>query len=82
MPLQGKAEYPSYRTIFSAAAAGITMLATGAVYMVLGGTTPPTAGLAVAKPLVGAIGTYFLVNTSFVGDRAVIEPHLRRDMGA
>ncbi len=63
---KAKAEYPSYRTIFSAAAAGITMLTTGAVYMMLGGTTPPTAGLAVAKPLVGAIGTYFLVNTSLI----------------
>ena len=63
---KAKAEYPLYRTIFSAAAAGITMLATGAVYMILGGTTPPTAAFAVAKPLVGAIGTYFLFNTSLV----------------
>ena len=63
---KAKAPYPSYRTIFSAAAAGITMLATGAVYTMLGGTTPPTAALAVAKPLVGAIGTYFLVNTSLI----------------
>jgi signal transduction histidine kinase/CheY-like chemotaxis protein len=63
---KAKAEYPLYRTIFSAAAAGITMLATGAVYMILGGTTPPPAALAVAKPLVGAIGTYFLVNTSLI----------------
>jgi len=63
---KAKATYPVYRTIFSAAAAGITMSATGAVYMMLGGTTPPTAALAVAKPLVGAIGTYFLVNTSLV----------------
>jgi len=63
---KAKAEYPIYRTIFSAAAAGITMLATGTVYTVLGGTTPPPAALAVAKPLVGAIGTYFLVNTSLI----------------
>ena len=63
---KAKAEYPLYRTIFSAAAAAVTMAATGAVYMILGGTTPPLAGLAVAKPLVGAIGTYFLVNTSLV----------------
>jgi signal transduction histidine kinase/CheY-like chemotaxis protein len=63
---KAKAEYPLYKTIFSAAAAGLTMLATGAVYVILGGTTPPTAALVVAKPLVGAIGTYFLVNTSLV----------------
>ena len=63
---KAKAEYPLYRTIFSAAAAAITMAATGAVYMILGGTTPPTVALAVAKPLVGAIGTYFLVNTSLI----------------
>ena len=63
---KAKAEYPLYKTIFSAAAAALTMAATGAVYMILGGTTPPTAALAVAKPLVGAIGTYFLVNTSLV----------------
>ena len=63
---KAKAEYPLYRTIFSAAAAGLTMSATGAVYVFLGGTTPPTVALAVAKPLVAAIGTYFLVNTSLV----------------
>ncbi len=63
---KARAEYPLYRTIFSAAAAAITMSVTGVVYMVLGGTTPPTAALAVAKPLVGAIGTYFLINTSLV----------------
>jgi signal transduction histidine kinase/CheY-like chemotaxis protein len=61
-----KAPYPIYRTIFSAAAFGITISATGAVYMVLGGTTPPPASFALAKPLVGAIGTYFLLNTSLV----------------
>jgi signal transduction histidine kinase/CheY-like chemotaxis protein len=61
-----KAEYPIYRTIFSAAAAGITISATGAIYMVLGGATAPPASFALAKPLVGAIGTYFLVNTSLI----------------
>jgi len=63
---KAKADYPVYRTVFSAAAAGLTMSATGAVYAFLGGTTPPVAALAAAKPLVGAIGTYFLVNTSLV----------------
>jgi signal transduction histidine kinase/CheY-like chemotaxis protein len=63
---KARAEYPLYRTVFSAAAAGITMWATGTVYMMLGGTTPPTAALSIAKPLVGAIGTYFFVNTSLI----------------
>ena len=63
---KAKAKYPGYRTIFSAAAAAITMSATGAVYMFLGGTTPPPVAIAVAKPLVGAIGTYFLVNTCLI----------------
>jgi len=61
-----KAPYPIYRTIFSAAAFVIAISVTGAVYAVLGGATPPTASFALAKPLVGAIGTYFLVNTSLV----------------
>ena len=65
---KAKAEYPIYRTIFSAAAAAITMLATGEVYAMLGGTTPPPIALAVAKPLVGAIGIYFLVNTSLIAE--------------
>ena len=61
-----KAPYPIYRTIFSAAAFVIAISVTGAVYIVLGGLTPPAASVALAKPLVGAIGTYFLVNTSLV----------------
>ena len=48
------------------ATAAITMAATGAVYRSLGGPTPPTVGSRVARPLVGAIATYFLVNTSLV----------------
>jgi len=61
-----KAPYPAYRTIFSAAAFVIAISVTGAVYQVLGGVFPPTASFALAKPLVGAIGTYFVVNTSLV----------------
>ena len=63
---KARADYPIYRTIFSAAAAWITMSATGVVYIFLGGTTPPTVALAIAKPLVGAIGTYFVVNTALI----------------
>jgi signal transduction histidine kinase/CheY-like chemotaxis protein len=72
-----KAPYPIYRTIFSAAAAAITISATGAVYMVLGGVIPPATSFALAKPLVGAIGTYFLVNTSLVAGAIALSSNRR-----
>jgi signal transduction histidine kinase/ActR/RegA family two-component response regulator len=60
-----KEPYPLHRTVFSAATAVITMSATGAVFRALGGTTPLDT-LGSARPLVGAIATYFLVNTSLI----------------
>jgi len=63
---KAKQRYPVYRTAFSMAAAAITMVATGAVYQALGGHSAPFDIPALARPLVGAIGTYFLVNTSLV----------------
>src|SRR5262249_52201649 len=51
---------------FSTAAEIITMAATGVVYGLLGGRIAPHDLAPVAKPLVAAIATYFLVNTSFV----------------
>ena len=62
---KAKEPYPGYRTVFSIAAAAITMAATGVVYVWLGGSLPISTFPA-AKPLVGAIGTYFLVNTGLV----------------
>ena len=61
-----KRRYPLYRTIFSAAAEALTMVATGAVYIWLGGRIRPVASFDLAGPLVGAIATYFLVNTGLV----------------
>ena len=61
-----KRRYPIYRTAFSIAAEILTMAATGAAYGWLGGTTGPFDVGALMKPLVGAIGTYFVVNTSLV----------------
>jgi signal transduction histidine kinase/CheY-like chemotaxis protein len=59
--------YPLYRTLFSVAGEAITMGATGFAFTSLGA---PAAGIltfsALAKPLVGAIGTYFIVNTGLV----------------
>ena len=62
---KAKQPYPLYRTVFSAGAAVITMWATGAVYSALGGATP-IASFAPARPFVGAIATYFFVNTGLV----------------
>jgi len=58
--------YPLYRTVFSIAAEAITMVATGLVYGWLGGSLGSLGSLDLAKPLVGAIATYFLVNTGLV----------------
>ena len=62
---KAKAPYPSYRTVFSAGAAAITMSTTGVVYVALGGVTP-IESFAPARPFVGAIAMYFLVNTGLV----------------
>jgi signal transduction histidine kinase/ActR/RegA family two-component response regulator len=58
--------YPLYRTLFSGAAVALTMIATGQVYVALGGPVAPFDSRGLAKPLVGAIATYFLVNTTLV----------------
>jgi signal transduction histidine kinase/CheY-like chemotaxis protein len=61
-----KQRYPVYRTVFSASAEAITMGATALVYEALGGSIGSVTFLELAKPLVGAIGTYFCVNTGLV----------------
>jgi signal transduction histidine kinase/ActR/RegA family two-component response regulator len=58
--------YPWYRTIFSIAAEALTMVATATVYRLLGGPLLPIDLTTFAKPLVGAITTYFIVNTATV----------------
>jgi PAS domain-containing protein len=59
-----KQRYPPYRTAFSLAAEVITMQATGVVYAGLGGFAADANLIALQKPLVGAIVTYFLVNST------------------
>jgi len=61
-----KRAYPFYRTAFSVAAEALTMLATGLVYGTLGGSRGPFDLAALPLPLVGAIVTYFVVNTMLV----------------
>jgi signal transduction histidine kinase/ActR/RegA family two-component response regulator len=58
--------YPLYRTAFSVAAEILTMASTGAVFRALGGTTGAFDIAALLKPLVGAMGTYFAINTGLV----------------
>jgi len=58
--------YPLYRTAFSIAAEIVTMAATGFVYVRLGGTRGPFEMAQLSRPLVGAIATYFCVNTGLV----------------
>jgi len=63
---KAKQPYPRHRTAFSMGMASVTMAATGFVYESLGGPTAPTDLSSLARPLVGAIATYFFVNTSLV----------------
>jgi len=49
------------------AAEAITMVSTGLVFVSLGGVPGAIAFESIAKPLVGAISTYFVVNTSLIG---------------
>jgi signal transduction histidine kinase/CheY-like chemotaxis protein len=72
-----KHTYPVYRTVFSAAAVVITMVATGMVYAWLGGTAAPFDVSTWAKPLVGAVATYFLVNTSLIAGAIALSTNRR-----
>jgi signal transduction histidine kinase/CheY-like chemotaxis protein len=58
--------YPIYRTVFSMAGEAIAMGATGAVFVALGGSTGPFDISTLARPLVGAIATYFVLDTGIV----------------
>jgi signal transduction histidine kinase len=58
--------YPAYRTMFSMAAEAITVGMTGLAYGWLGGGQGPFDLVTIPRPLVVAIATYFLVNTSLV----------------
>jgi signal transduction histidine kinase/CheY-like chemotaxis protein len=61
-----KRPYPLYRTVFSAAAEAVTMAGTGLIFDRLGGTAGSPAFFALSRPLVGAIATYFCLNTGLV----------------
>ena len=64
--LNVKRRYPLYRTVFSAATQAITIVVTALAYDWLDGPLAPTDFSALPKPLVGAMATYFFVNTGLV----------------
>jgi len=61
-----KRPYPLYRTAFSAAGEALTMAATGFVYQQLSGPPGPFDLTTMPRPIVGAILTYFVVNTGLI----------------
>jgi signal transduction histidine kinase len=67
--------YPPYRTVFSMAGEAITMAATGFAYVSLGGTLAPSDFSLLARPLVGTIGTYFVVNTGLIAGAIALSSH-------
>src|SRR5438067_9264262 len=58
-----KERNPLYRTAFSMACLVVTVQAAGTVYVWLGGVPGVMDVSTLAKPLVGAATTYFLINT-------------------
>jgi PAS domain S-box-containing protein len=63
---RAKERYPWYRTAFSMAAEAITIQATGVVFGMLGDSSTLVPMTFLAKALVAAIATYFVVNTGLV----------------
>jgi putative nucleotidyltransferase with HDIG domain len=57
---------PLYRTLFSMACLIVTVQAAGAVYLYFGAVPGKFDFWHIAKPLVGAATTYFLVNTAMI----------------
>jgi diguanylate cyclase (GGDEF)-like protein/putative nucleotidyltransferase with HDIG domain len=64
--LNSKERNPIYRTLFSVASLVITVQASGLAFHLLGGGASSMAFTAIARPLVGAATTYFLLNTGLV----------------
>jgi diguanylate cyclase (GGDEF)-like protein/putative nucleotidyltransferase with HDIG domain len=61
-----KERNPAYRTLFSMTCLIVTVQAAGEVYLYLGGVPGRFDFWHLAKPLVGAATTYFLVNTAMI----------------
>ncbi|MGE5245356.1 MAG: diguanylate cyclase [Betaproteobacteria bacterium] len=79
--LRSKQTTPLYRTFFSMASLVITVQAAGLVFSLLGGHVgPQTALVPLARPLVGAATTYFLVNTGLVAAAIALSSRQRLDV--
>ena len=63
---RAKERYPWYRTAFSMAAEAMTIQATGVVFTLLTDTTSLVPVTFLARAIVAAIATYFVVNTGLV----------------
>ena len=70
-----KERNPAYRTLFSMSCLVITVQAAGQVYRMLGGTHEHFDVWTLAKPLVGAATTYFLINTAMVATAIALSTH-------
>jgi signal transduction histidine kinase/CheY-like chemotaxis protein len=64
--LRTRGRYPRYRTAFNIGAEAITMALTGLAYASFGGPPRPFDVSMLAPALIGAIVTYFVVNTGLV----------------
>ena len=69
--------YPVYRTVFSISGEAMAMGATGIVYAWLGGSTGPFDIMTLARPLVGAVATYFVVDTGIVAGAIALSTERR-----
>src|SRR3954468_19634728 len=61
-----KEQNPIHRTFFSMSCLVVTVQAAGSVYIYLGGVPGHFDPWTLAKPLVGAATTYFVINTAMV----------------
>jgi signal transduction histidine kinase/ActR/RegA family two-component response regulator len=66
---------PLHRAVFSTASAVLTMAATSLVYGWLGGSLTPVHFSQLPRPLVGAVATYFLANTSLIAGAIAFSTH-------
>ena len=64
--VQPKQRYPLYRTLFSVAAAVVTMRAVAEVYLRMHGESALVSLAHLTPPLVGMIATYFVCDTALV----------------
>jgi diguanylate cyclase (GGDEF)-like protein/putative nucleotidyltransferase with HDIG domain len=70
-----KERNPPHRTLFSMACLVVTVQAAGMVYFWLGGSPGHFEPWSLAKPLVGAATTYFLINTATVATAIALSTH-------